>query len=202
MKKLIVAFFALIVIGFGAITYYIFKSMTIDSLVYGNPDYGFTINFPVGVTMINNRDDIASSGYIPVCDPETSIVCLVFPDTTYPNSNFSQAGVSVNVLPTLTNETVCNTPDTNRNASDRQTVIINGLTFTRFSMGDAAAGHQSGGFNYRTFHDNQCFELTTRVNTTTFENYEPGTIEKFTAEQESAITAQMEAMVQSFKFEE
>lgn len=198
MKNIIVAFFALIIIGFGVIGYYFYQSMNITAMKYSNAD--FSINIPDGAQMLNNKEDISTSGYIPVCDPDTSILCLAFPGSTYPNSNFNGAAVSVNVIPAITVESTCLTmPQSGRDAGTT-IVTINGTEYASATGGDAAMSHQSYGTNYRTFHDNKCYELTSLIYTTTFEVYEPGTIEEFTTEQESVITAKLNSIIQSFKF--
>jgi phosphatidylglycerophosphatase A len=202
MKNLIVTFSVIIIIGFGIIAYFFWKSSTIVSMRYANPDYGFSINTPEGVTVLTNQTEIANSGYIPVCSPETAVVCMVFPESTYPNSNFSAAAIGVNVLTDKQSEAACQTPDANRNASDSQRVTIDGVAFIKYSTADAAMSHSSSGYNYRTFHNGQCFELTSRVFSSTYEVYEPGTIEKFTSDQETAITAMLDSTIQSFRFDE
>ncbi len=167
---------------------------------YHDTHYGFSVNYPgQAVRVLNSKNQMATSGYIPACDPETSLVCFVFPSDTFPKSNFESAGVAVGILNDATTEQSC-FAQMNGEMSNAGDKTINGIVFRSFSYGDAATSHRSNGFNYRTFHNGACYQLSTRLNTTVFEVYEPGTIQRFTSDQERSILSQMDMIVSSFRF--
>ncbi len=155
----------------------------------------------VKVRVLYDGKGIQEYSYIPICDPATSAVCIVYTKETYPNSNFSNAGVSVGILTKDSSETQCYTPTPSGLPSRPEKVEIGGVSFERYSVGDAAAGHQSIGYNYRAFHSGVCYELTSRINTTTYENYEPETIQRFTDEQRKDLEAKLFEIIKSFRFD-
>lgn len=75
---------------------------------------------------------------------------------------------------------------------------INGLDFQTFGYGDAAAGHQSSGDDYCVFLNDMCYQISTRINTTTFENYEPGTLARFTEEERKELEQKLSLIISSF----
>ena len=167
--------------------------------VYKDPVYGFSIRYSEEAKPITDKDKIVLSGYIPVCDPDATLACFVFPSSTFPDSNFSSAGVGVAILKEFkTEETCLARRETER--SDEGFRAINEAKFKVYSYGEGAAGHHSNGLNYRGFHDDTCYQLSTRLNTTVFENYEPGTITRFDMGQENKLLEKMDEMIASFSF--
>ncbi len=165
---------------------------------YTNARYGFSVDYPEAVIPTEDTQDMQLSGYIPVCDPDHAIVCFPFAKDTYKNTNFESAAFAVHLRTDLKKASTCQASD-NGEMPDGE-AAINGVTYKKFSFGDAAAGHRLEGENYRVFKDSRCIELSTRVATTVFENYQPGTIDLFTDEERSSLQAQLDAMLKSFRF--
>lgn len=198
-KKLLIAIAPLLLLAI-----FMVGSVTVKPKENGTPytdkANGFTVNYPEGVLILNAKTQINSSGYIPACDPDTSVVCFVYPADTYPKSNFSSAGMAIGITGAKT-ESACIARG-NGELSTEGIKSISGIGFQAFSYGEGAAGHRTNGLNYRAFHDNRCYQLSTRINTTVFENYEPGTITEFTMDKEQFILEALDTMVYGFKFQQ
>lgn len=171
---------------------------TVEITKFTDSQKRFSINVPDGARVITDKATMAMVGYMPSCNTDTAVACIVFASSTYPNSNFQNASISLNVSPLMT-ETLCLAQNHMEQKSDGL-ITISGVSFASFSAGDAAMSHQSSGIDYRTFKDNTCYEITTRVNTTTYEVYEEGSIQRFTDSQKIAIEQAIEKAVQSFTF--
>jgi hypothetical protein len=167
---------------------------------YTNAKYGFTVSYPDTVTPTDDVQDMQLSGYIPVCDPDVAVACFPMGKAPYAGKNFENAAFAVHVRKALKTEASCESvvPDAGETADGNAT--IDGTAFRKFAMGDAAMGHQLAGENYRAFRGGTCYELATRIGTTTFENYEPGTIERFTDQDRADVERALEAMLTSFRF--
>lgn len=197
-KKLLITFAPLILLAIFAVGAFTVKPRS-ESPIYTDKANGFTIAYPEGVEVLNAKSQMNASGYIPACDPDTSAVCFVYPADTYPKTNFSSAGVAVGITDAKT-ESACLARG-NGELSTEGPKNINDVSFQAFSYGEGAAGHQTNGLNYRAFHNGRCYQLSTRINTTVFENYEPGMINEFTMDKEQFILEAMDKMVYSFKFQ-
>ncbi len=169
--------------------------------VYKNNVYGFELFYPEEANILIDHTQMTSTGYNPTCDSTFGLICFFLPDTAYPESNFKGAGVSINLLPDKKTEADCLAPRAELPEQlPAQTTIINGVSFAKYLASDAAMSHQSSGDTFRTFHNNQCFEITTRINTTSFEVYELGTIDRFTDVQKTELKTTLDQVVQSFRF--
>lgn len=173
-----------------------------EERVYRNDEHGFSVDYPRSLVLVEDREAMRIFGYLPACDPETSVACFVIPPAAYPNTNFESAGLAVHVQPTLATEEECLAPPPSGfpTGEEGQAVTVNGTDFQAYDYGTAAAGHRSIGRTYRTFRDDTCYGLTTRVNTASFENFEPGAVEEFTAADEAAAEALLEQALLSFRF--
>ena len=165
---------------------------------YENDKYGFSVQYPETILVTEDKSDMQLSGYVPVCDPDHAIVCFPFPKETYKNTNFEDAAFAVHVRPDLKKQSTCETPDNGETADGEAS--INGVAYKKFAFGDSAAGHHVEGENYRVFRSGSCIELSTRVATTAFENYESGTITRLTDADRSNLQAVLDDMLKSFRF--
>lgn len=166
---------------------------------YVDADYGFSVTYPETVVPTADTEAMATMGYIPVCDPELAIVCFPYGKEEYAGKNFESAAFAVHDRTDLKDETACAKPQPEEQADGN--AVIGGLTFRKYSFGDAAVSHQLTGENYRRYQDGTCFELSTRTLTTTFEVWEPGSIERFTDADRMALQRVLEDMLLSFRFD-
>ncbi|MCX6781002.1 MAG: hypothetical protein NT003_02710 [Candidatus Magasanikbacteria bacterium] len=160
----------------------------------------FSVYFPSGVLPLDATKQFPTIGYLPVCgNAKTTLACFVIPGNTFPNTNFGEASASVGIRTDKTDATNCEMrEDSNGEFATNETTKIAGIEFKKFATSDAGAGHRSSGFVYRGFINNKCYELSTRVNTTAFENYEPGMIQKFTDQNEKDVRATLEKIISTF----
>jgi hypothetical protein len=164
---------------------------------YRSPDYGFEIKYPQDFAFRSGAlDDLetASRSYIPVCAGST-VGCFAYAGHEYDGTNFGAAAVSVNVLRAKRNDQACAEIDTAEGPAKART--INGTLFHFAAIGDAGMGHFRGGTAYRALHQGVCFELTATIAQTNFENYDPGTIQRFYA---ATLEKQLDSIVHAFRF--
>lgn len=198
-KNTIILFTILVLVAIGGI-FVLIKNKpqkASDSLTYSNADYGFSLSYPKTTRLITAKSDMQGLGYFPTCNYETAVVCIYLPQELYPHSNYTGAGVSINIVPQKATLESC----TALSEYEREiagVVTIGKNSFTSYLAGDAAMSHQSVGIDYRSFIHNTCYEITTRLNTSTFEVYEAGSIHKFTDEQKATIQRLLQSIVQSF----
>jgi len=166
--------------------------------VYSNAALGFTVAYSDPIIPTEDKQDMALSGYIPVCDPDTAIVCFPYGKDQLPGKNFDNAAFSVHVLAGVKTEAKCEAVGNGEQADGAAT--IGGLSFKKFAYGDAAMGHQLSGENYRYFRSGTCFQLSTDIFTSTFENYPTGTLERFTDADRAMVQHVLDGMLLSFRF--
>ena len=165
---------------------------------YTNAMLGFTVEYSDPVIPTEDKQDMAMSGYIPVCDPDTAVVCFPYGKDQLPGTNFEGSAFSVHLLTALGTEAKCDAAGNGEQADGSATV--GGISFRKFAFGDAAMGHQLSGENYRYFRNGDCFQLSTDVFTSTYENFPAGTITRFTDEDRAAVQHLLDAMLTSFRF--
>lgn len=167
--------------------------------LYTDAQIGFLLYYPEGVTPIEDRGRMAELGYIPVCDPELSIVCFPYGKEDDAGTNFESAAFSVGIRGKITKESECLVPQDGEAAVGA--VMINDSVFASFRYGSAATSHRLEGMHYRHFRDGRCFELSTRIASTVFEVWEPGSIEEFTAADRRTVQDVLDRMLTSFRFQ-
>ncbi len=164
---------------------------------FGDSGGRFTIDTPDIARVIADKASMSAVSYLPTCNPDTGIVCIYLPDTTFPKTNFNGAGVSVNV--TSDNTTSCLEMKNGEMASTSEK-IIGSIPFVSYTASDAAMSHQSTGNDYRAFYNGTCYEITTRINTSTFEVYTDGSISRYTDQERTTTGLILEKIVSSFRF--
>lgn len=197
----------IIIIG----AYFIVKShvqapdiIPVESYSYENSQYNFAIDYTKDAEVIIDKEKMASVGYLPTCNTDYGVACIYFSNLkNYSGTNFGGAGVSINVRTGKKTQAECVAIDPQAPEQLPSTnVNINGINFTTYIAGDAAMSHQSNGADYRAFYANTCFEITTRINTTTFEVYQTGTINKFTDLNRAELETTLNKIVSSFIFKQ
>jgi hypothetical protein len=165
---------------------------------YTNAQLGFSVEYPETILYTDDVQDMQLSGYIPVCDPDYAVVCFPISKDVYAGTNFGSAAFAVHLREDLKTRSACETWQSGELVDGEAT--INGTSYKKFSYNEGAMSHRLDGENYRTFRDGDCYELSTRVATTVFKVYEPGTITLFTDDNRSALQAALDAMLTSFRF--
>jgi hypothetical protein len=163
---------------------------------YTNSQYGFTIQYPKNnFALYTDASKIRPLTYIPVCNPEM-VACLYYSKDNQKNTNLDGAGVSLDVLKDSGAEANCLM--TREGEEKTGTVEINGAGFAVYKGGGAAAGHSEQYWNYRTFKNNACFQITLRTAEVNISNYDPSLdIKKYNWNEINSI---QEQIFSTFKF--
>ncbi|MCL5666859.1 MAG: hypothetical protein M1383_03755 [Patescibacteria group bacterium] len=166
---------------------------------YASPDkYGFEIKYPNDFGFNTNYDQIKNLGYIPVCD-QTTKACVLYTGDAYKGTNFEDAGVSINIDPSLNTEAKCY--NFNAANNEAQTPVadaaINGVDFKSATGGQGAAGHFMKTQEYRNLHNGMCYEIAQRLGQTNIGNYPEGTVKPF---DENQVWGSLQQIVNTFKF--
>jgi hypothetical protein len=168
--------------------------------LYTDSRVGFFLHYPDAIVPLTETDAMATLGYIPVCDPERALVCFPYGEKEYAGTNFGAAAFSVNLRGDLAGEAACLAPQPGETADGAMS--LGGTVFTAFSYADAATSHRLDGRSLRAWRDQGCIELATRIESTVFEVWEPGSIRAFTPDDKADIQAVLEKMMASFRFQE
>jgi len=167
--------------------------------LYLDSEHDLVLKYPSEIVPLRDRAAMEGLGYIPVCDPDHALVCFPYDPPEYSDTNFESSAFAIHLRDDLGTEAECMASQPAENAVGA--VMLGGTVFSAFAFGDAAMGHQLDGRNYRAWRAGDCYELATRLGTTTFENWEPGSIRKFTPADEAAVRAVLDGMLKSFRFQ-
>jgi hypothetical protein len=156
-----------------------------------------TISFtiPSDFGLATAQEQILVRSYIPPCDPDFDY-CLYYNGSAYEGTNFDSAGIRIEERSDLTTENLClTTPPTGYSNFTPTSTTAGDYSISEFSpLGDAGAGHYAVGTLYRLWYDGDdtCYEFETRIGQTQFANYPSGTIQQFTATDQSALQSEMQ----------
>ncbi len=162
-----------------------------------------TIEFPRpdGFGLALKPEQILATSYIPQCEPGFSY-CLYFNDTDYKDTNFDGAGLGITMRTDMRSADHCMQAQP-EGYTDRKPAIHEepGYTTALYEdIGDAGAGHYSHDRLYRLFADSKCYEFRQRIGFSQFGNHEPGSIEEFTASDETSVQNQLDSALQDVLF--
>jgi hypothetical protein len=123
---------------------------------------------------------------------------LVVPKAFQPNTNFSEARLTVGYSASQTGQTGCLTPDPSGGPATATTsVSVNGTPFQVFSSEDAGAGNLYHTVSYRALRGGRCYAIEYTIHSTQLANYPAGTV---TAFDEAKVEALMSRIVNTFSF--
>lgn len=158
-----------------------------------------TIRFshPAAFALAVTPEQVLAISYIPPCE-QGFAYCLYLNAPDYSGTNFESAGVGITKRTDLTEKNCLSSqPD---GAADIIPVIHRetGYATSLFApLSDAAAGHYANERVYRLSVGKFCYDIRERIGQTRFENYEAGTIQEFTAADEQAVQARLDAIVRN-----
>lgn len=158
----------------------------------------YSFERPQNFGLAVKKEQILKKSYIPPCK-EGFDYCLYYNGKKYKNTNFETAGVGFYILKNI-GEEACLSVNDYHGRKDLHSETINGIEFIVFSSGDAAMGHYASDRVYRTFQNGECYVFIARIGVSQFENYEPGTIEKFTPEMEKKVRNALKKILQGITF--
>ncbi len=151
---------------------------------YTSPQkFGFSIKYPDNFGFNTDLRKIIPQSYIPICDEGVKTVagCIYYSGRDYEGTNFDSAGVEIAIIKGLKTPAECYLIGT----AEPKKVLINGVEFAYAEQNEGAAGHFSSDRIYR------------RVAFTNLDNYEPGTIKKFSGDE---VWQKLQDITETFKF--
>lgn len=173
---------------------------------YNNATHNFTISYPIDLTagaystfhLINQNDwrigaTAAKRGTPVIAVPVFRVDNEASNKNNYPRYYAAEVRVGVSL-----DTTQCYAKDeayANQTVSD---VTINGVTFKKFTFGDAATMQYLSGASYRTIHNNKCYVIEQIRNGS---SYRDGNLMGGYSDQDlDAFYARTTPIVMSFKF--
>jgi hypothetical protein len=147
-------------------------------------------------------EQVLMESVVPPCSSGFDYCLYYNATTTYADTNFESAGLRLESRPDLETEEAClNEPpvgynDLNPEVSRKDTYATSVFTPLR----DAATGHSAEGLLYRLAFDATCYEFETRIGVSQFENFEPGTVEEFTASDRSEVEGNLANLLRMVRF--
>ena len=158
----------------------------------------FTFNYPqeftlagggIGYTQSWKNDSDSTLGLI--------LATLNVPQSYQPKTNFGDAKFTVGTSSDPKAVASC-LKDVSGNGATKSTVIINGITYTKFFSQDAGAGNRYDTTSYRTVQNSQCYAIEYTIHYAALENFDPSM--GITAFDEKKVQGALDSIVQSFKF--
>lgn len=143
--------------------------------------------------LATHGESIAGEGVIPPCD-EGFTYCIYRKKSDFADSTFLSAGLRVLERADLTDRATClSTPP--KGYESIKPIVRDRAgspgTSAFAPLGGAAAGHSVWGALYRLSFGTSCYEFEARVGASQYANYEPGTIQEFTREQQETVFAEL-----------
>ncbi len=160
--------------------------------------HGFALGYPPDITFTEDKQQIRSLSYIPVCDTETLVACFYYARQEYQDTNFEAAGLSVNLIENSSSDT-CNVSELIITETPK-TREINGVTFDTGIGGVGALGHQATDYVLRTFHRGTCVEVKVTITTSEYANYPPGTVREFTDSDREKVLDLFDRILATLRF--
>ncbi|MEX2541178.1 MAG: Gmad2 immunoglobulin-like domain-containing protein [Trueperaceae bacterium] len=157
-----------------------------------------SLDAPAKLALAISQEQLLESSSPPPC-AEGFTYCFYPPTGSFENTDFRSAGLGVFRREDLRAEVSCllAQPD---GWSNLQPGIVrrNTSSTSRFgNTGQGAAGSFTSGEVLRLFDGEECWEFEVRVAQTRYENYEPGTIDRFTDEQRIQVEKTLWSILES-----
>lgn len=165
-------------------------------------DGTITLKYPSALFgLATTKEQIAKSAYIPAC-AEGFDYCLYYIGSEYSGTNFESAGLAIQKRDDLKTQAAClaTSPEGYSNLRPQRASSSLYATSIFSPVGDAAAGHSATGSVYRLSYQGNCYEFTTRVGQTQFENYASGTVQKFTLGDQADIELALQRILSTLTF--
>lgn len=160
----------------------------IISFTYAPEEFGLAIS----------EEQILVESFIPPCESGFTY-CLYYNGSAYEGTNFDAAGLGITKRPELSDEDAC-LQSLPAGYSGITPVVRSetGYATSVFApLGNAAAGHFTHEELYRLHVGTACYEFRIRVGQAQFANYEPGTVEQFTDEDETELRQKLLGLLEN-----
>jgi hypothetical protein len=162
---------------------------------YTNATNGISFSYPRSFVVENKlsaqdawRNNATSSG--------TLMVTVTTPASYVKGTNFADAKLGAGFSADASEVDSCTSASSFETKTGTQ--VINGVTFSKFTTSDAAAGNRYDTTSYRTVHGGKCYAVEYTIHYGNIQNYDPNQgIKEF---DESAVKKAFDDIVSSFKF--
>ncbi|HUC31170.1 MAG TPA: hypothetical protein VMR99_00570 [Candidatus Paceibacterota bacterium] len=162
---------------------------------------GFSIAYPIDFDYSDNFSLSPSTDWRVNSDniPGIQYFTLTVPNTFEPQTNFSDATLTVGASADTTAISQCMTPDEGgETAEATSSVTINGTQFTIFNSNSAGAGNYYQTTSYRALHAGKCYAIEYTIHSGQIANYPSSyNLQPF---DETKIDSLMQNIVGTFKF--
>lgn len=163
----------------------------------------FSFERPSDFSLALTREQVLLSSVFVPCGQDFDY-CLYFHSSEFSDTNFEGAGLRIFERLDLPTSEMCleTLPD---GYSDIEPKIVSSdkYSVSLFSpIRDAGAGHYSVGNLLRLSIGTECYEFETNIRETQFENYEDGTIDKFTNEDRQIVSEKLKNILRTVKLVE
>jgi len=130
-----------------------------------NEQYGVTLSYPTGFVAATEAQNKDLPWRYNSAFPGTRIFTLTLPKSFQPNTNFSEAMVTVGVSMDPTGVNGC------MQAENGEIARSSGTAFSRFTLSDAGAGNYYETTSYRTLKNGACLSIETVIHSTSIDAY-------------------------------
>jgi len=162
---------------------------------YSNTEYAFSLEYSADFKKLSDDDMARLPWSYGSAKPGRRLFTIELAKDFMPQTNFSEAIVSVGVSADAADVAACLLSD----SGTAEKEVINTTSFTKIAFSDAGAGNFYETKSYRVLRNNVCLALEATTHSTNIDNYPPEQgIKKFDAPK---IDAALNTVIQSFRFE-
>lgn len=159
-----------------------------------SPSQGVSLSFPSDAVASTAEAVNAYDALI-----HTSVVAAALNPVSYKGTNLRAASVSVSSSEDPEIVASCRSGKAMKGETPEGTVMLDGVSFARFSADDAGAGSRWSWTLYRAVQQDRCYEIVEQLSWTVLENYPAGAVKAF---DRARIEAQLHAITRHFKFDQ
>jgi hypothetical protein len=159
----------------------------------------FTISYPTDFAAENAASVATSTNWrLDSQNPGVLAFTLTVPKSFQPQTNFSEAKLTVGYSANATAVKNCYMPLASASTSQISTTTINGVAFQQTTTSDAGAGNLYDTTSYRTIHANTCYTIEYTIHSTQLANYPESA--GITAFDQGKVTQVLNLVVNTFRF--
>jgi membrane-bound inhibitor of C-type lysozyme len=156
----------------------------------------FSFVYPDAFAIVGTEPGYSTSWMVNTSASGMLLAEVQLPASAQPKTNFAGANVTVGTSADTSAVATCLEATNGEVAAG--TVVINGLTFDKFTFSSPGAGNLYDTTSYRLVRDNQCYAIEYTIHSTQLANY-PASM-GIKAFNQATIQNELGAIVESFKF--
>jgi hypothetical protein len=162
-------------------------------------DRGFSFAYPLDFQVADDYSSAQSTDWrLNVDMPGELMITLAIPKAFEPQTNFSDARLTIGRSGNGAALQNCVLPSANGSPATYSTTTINGISFAKYVSADAGAGNYYETTSYRTVHAGQCWAVEYTIHSNQIANYPPEYhLKQF---DETKVKSVLEGIVGTFRF--